>query len=75
MLQTLLLVLFISERHWESKRYNYRTKISAKTIVDFLVNNSLNPWTKQREMPAPPEESFREWYKKNGKEFKEKDNE
>jgi L-lactate dehydrogenase complex protein LldF len=41
----------------------------------FLVNNSLNPWSKQREMPAPPSASFREWYKKNGKEFKEKKNE
>lgn len=41
----------------------------------FLVNNSFNPWYKQREMPAPPEESFREWYRKNGKEFKENDNE
>jgi L-lactate dehydrogenase complex protein LldF len=41
----------------------------------FMVNNSLNAWAKQREMPAPPEESFREWYKKNGREFKEKDNE
>jgi L-lactate dehydrogenase complex protein LldF len=41
----------------------------------FMVNNSLNAWSKQREMPEPPEESFREWYKKNGKEFKEKSNE
>jgi L-lactate dehydrogenase complex protein LldF len=41
----------------------------------FMVNNSLNAWSKQREMPEPPEESFREWYKKNGKEFKEKNNE
>jgi L-lactate dehydrogenase complex protein LldF len=41
----------------------------------FMVNNSLNAWSKQREMPEPPEESFREWYKKNGKEFKGKDNE
>jgi L-lactate dehydrogenase complex protein LldF len=41
----------------------------------FMVNNSLNAWSKQRDMPEPPEESFREWYKKNGKEFKEKSNE
>ncbi len=41
----------------------------------FMVNNSLNAWAKQREMPSPPEESFREWYKKNGSEFKEKDHE
>lgn len=43
--------------------------------LPFLVNNNINAWYKQREMPAPPKESFREWYKKNGKEFKEKDNE
>jgi L-lactate dehydrogenase complex protein LldF len=35
--------------------------------LPFLVNNSLNPWYKQREMPEPPEESFRDWYKKNRK--------
>ena len=40
-----------------------------------LVNNSFNPWYKQREMPAPPEESFRDWYKKNSRESKEKNNE
>ena len=28
----------------------------------FLVNNGLNPWYNQREMPEPPKESFREWY-------------
>jgi L-lactate dehydrogenase complex protein LldF len=43
--------------------------------LPFLVNNSINPWYKQREMPAPPEASFREWYAKNGKEFKKKENE
>ncbi len=31
----------------------------------FVVSNKMNPWYKQREMPAPPEESFKEWYKKN----------
>lgn len=29
------------------------------------VSNRFNPWYKHREMPAPPEESFGEWYKKN----------
>jgi L-lactate dehydrogenase complex protein LldF len=32
-----------------------------------LVNNKFNPWFKQREMPAPPKESFKEWYQKNRK--------
>lgn len=31
----------------------------------FLVNNKMNPWYKNREMPEPPKESFGEWYKKN----------
>jgi L-lactate dehydrogenase complex protein LldF len=31
----------------------------------FAVNNSLNPWYKQRDMPQPPKESFGEWYAKN----------
>lgn len=32
-----------------------------------MVNNRMNPWYKQREMPAPPAQSFSEWYKKNKK--------
>jgi L-lactate dehydrogenase complex protein LldF len=30
--------------------------------LPFLTNNGLNPWFKQREMPKPPKESFRDWY-------------
>ncbi len=35
--------------------------------IPFIVNNKLNPWYRQRDMPAPPPESFGEWYKKNRK--------
>jgi len=31
----------------------------------FTVNNKLNLWYKHRDMPAPPEQSFGEWYKAN----------
>jgi L-lactate dehydrogenase complex protein LldF len=32
----------------------------------FLANSPrLNPWAKQRDMPEPPKESFRDWYLKN----------
>ena len=34
-------------------------------VLPFLVKNKLNPWYRQREMPDPPKESFREWYRKN----------
>ncbi len=36
----------------------------------FVVNNKLNVWFKQREMPQVPEQSFRDWYLKNGKKTK-----
>ncbi len=49
----------------------YRTsgKIGRWVMKHFplLVNNKFNPWYKQREMPLPPKESFREWYQKNKK--------
>jgi L-lactate dehydrogenase complex protein LldF len=32
-----------------------------------LENKKLNPWYKQREMPAAPRQSFRDWYLKNRK--------
>jgi L-lactate dehydrogenase complex protein LldF len=38
-------------------------------VIPSIVNNKMNPWFKQRDMPEPPKESFRKWYakkKKNG---------
>lgn len=35
--------------------------------VPSLVNNRFNPWFKQREMPATPAQSFREWHRQNRK--------
>jgi L-lactate dehydrogenase complex protein LldF len=31
----------------------------------FAVNNRLNPWYKQRDLPSAPDKSFGEWYKEN----------
>ena len=36
-------------------------------VFPFITNNRLNPWYKQRNMPAPPKQSFRDWYIKNKK--------
>lgn len=38
-----------------------------KIMPGLLENKKLNPWYKQRELPAPPKLSFHEWYKKNKK--------
>jgi L-lactate dehydrogenase complex protein LldF len=35
--------------------------------VPFVVNNKLNPWYKQRDMPDARDQSFGEWYRKNNK--------
>jgi L-lactate dehydrogenase complex protein LldF len=35
-------------------------------FAPFAVDNKLNVWSKNREMPHPPKMSFKEWYKKNG---------
>ncbi|WP_304237810.1 lactate utilization protein B [Jiulongibacter sediminis] len=40
---------------------------SVMRTLPFVVNNNFNPWFKSREMPAPPKESFSEWYSKNRK--------
>jgi L-lactate dehydrogenase complex protein LldF len=32
--------------------------------IPFVVNNKLNPWYKQRDMPDGKKESFSEWYEK-----------
>lgn len=41
---------------------------SVMRALPFVVNNGLNPWYKQREMPEAPKESFRDWYVRNRKE-------
>jgi L-lactate dehydrogenase complex protein LldF len=51
------------------KIYRFAGEIGRKIMrfAPFLVSNSLNKWFKNREMPVPPKESFREWYLKNRK--------
>jgi L-lactate dehydrogenase complex protein LldF len=38
--------------------------------MPFVINNKLNPWYWQREMPEGPQESFSDWYTKNNNEKK-----
>jgi L-lactate dehydrogenase complex protein LldF len=35
--------------------------------IPLAINNKLNPWYKQRDMPDGPKESFSEWFVKNNK--------
>lgn len=47
--------------------YQWSGKLGRATLKNWpgLINNSVNPWFKQREMPEPPAESFSEWYTRN----------
>lgn len=48
-------------------RYSFAGKWARKFLRWFpslAMNKKLNPWAKQRDLPTPPKESFREWYKK-----------
>jgi L-lactate dehydrogenase complex protein LldF len=49
--------------------YQIAGKIGRWTMrnMPFLVNNGLNAWFTQREMPDAPKESFGEWYGKREK--------
>src|SRR5690554_1041444 len=44
---------------------------ALKFTPDSLVYSSLNAWGKQRDLPEPPQESFKEWYKKNKKQHEQ----
>ncbi|TAH21192.1 MAG: lactate utilization protein [Cytophagales bacterium] len=48
------------------KVYRFVGKMGREIMrfAPFAVNNSLNKWFKNREMPDAPKESFREWYMK-----------
>lgn len=54
-------------------KYQWSGKVTRFMMryFPFVVNNKLNVWYKHRDMPAPPAQSFNEWYsrnrKKNGK--------
>ncbi|AKD02283.1 LutB/LldF family L-lactate oxidation iron-sulfur protein [Pontibacter korlensis] len=40
-------------------------RLMMRMMPGLANNKALNPWAKQREMPQPPKESFRDWYLKN----------
>lgn len=42
-------------------------RLALRISPRFMVYNRWNDWGKDRELPAPPKQSFGEWYKKNRK--------
>lgn len=52
-------------QHPKLFRFAGRSARWVMKTLPFLVNNKTwNPWYKQRNLPEPPKQSFRDWYKK-----------
>jgi len=41
------------------------TEIALKTLPRFAIYNHFNVWGRHREVPAPADETFHEWYRKH----------
>ncbi len=42
-------------------------RIALRISPRFLIYNRMNPWGRSRDLPAPPKQSFQEWYRENRK--------
>lgn len=40
---------------------------ALRVLPKGIINNPLNTWGKDRDLPEPPKQSFQEWYQKNRK--------
>ncbi|MGI6573095.1 MAG: LutB/LldF family L-lactate oxidation iron-sulfur protein [Fermentimonas sp.] len=52
-----------------SKTYDFLGKLARwgiKNLPRKLIYNRLNAWSRERELPKVPEESFKQWYKRSG---------
>ncbi len=47
--------------------WSFRVGRGVMRTVPFVVENRLNPWFHDRELPAAPKQSFREWWEKREK--------
>lgn len=55
---------FVLARPWLYRIGGKVARLSLSLLPRFLVYNRLNPWGQQRELPAPPQRSFREEYRR-----------
>ncbi|MBT4287497.1 MAG: lactate utilization protein [Deltaproteobacteria bacterium] len=60
--------IFGSPQLWKPTGWILRKSLSI--IPKKILYSSLNTWGKQRELPEPPKQSFRQWYKSNREMYK-----
>ncbi len=53
----------VLQRPWLYQMVGGMGRMALKLLPRFLVYSRLNPWGKQRELPTPPKQSFRDQFK------------
>jgi len=54
----------VLKRPWLYKLAGKLGRIGLSITPRFMIYNGLNPWGKQRELPKPPKQSFRDMYRR-----------
>jgi L-lactate dehydrogenase complex protein LldF len=55
---------FVLKRPWALATAGRMARLALRVSPRWLLYNRLNPWGKQRELPAPGKGSFRDWVRK-----------
>ena len=50
-------------RPWAYERAGALARWALRRLPRWLLGSRLNPWTRGRELPVPPAQSFRDWYR------------
>ncbi|MDX2190109.1 MAG: lactate utilization protein B [Bacteroidota bacterium] len=58
---------FLLSKPWLYRIAGKMGRTAVSIMPRFMLYNKLNAWGKERELPVPPKESFREWYVKQNK--------
>lgn len=59
---------YVMQRPWMFNFSGRMARFSLRVLPKFVTHNAwLNPWGKQRDLPPPPKQSFRDLYRERGK--------
>lgn len=58
---------FLFRHPWLYRTAGQVARAAMRALPRFLFVNRFNLWSRDRELPAPPKESFRQWYSRHRK--------
>jgi L-lactate dehydrogenase complex protein LldF len=54
----------VLSRPWLYRLAGGMARTTLRWAPRWMIYNRFNPWGRQRELPPPPRESFRDWYRR-----------